>query len=75
MSDSFKRNPALWVSGAQAIVSAGLALAVGFGLAITPAQIGLVAAFLAAVGGFVIRANVYAPVDKDGNPIEVVPSK
>jgi len=45
----------------------------GVSLAITPAQIGLVSAFCAAVGGFVIRANVYAPVDKDGNPVEVVP--
>lgn len=73
MGDSFKRNPALWVSGIMAIIDAGLGLAGGFGVNITPTQMGLITAFLAAIGGFVTRAFVYAPVDSNGNPVAVVP--
>ncbi len=65
----FKREPAAWA----AIIQAGLALLIGFGIHITPAQAGLIMAFVSVVLGVVVRANVYAPVNSVGQPISVTP--
>jgi hypothetical protein len=67
MNLSFAREPAVWLG----LIQAGLALGVGFGLHVTTEQMGLIMAFAAAVAAVVIRQNVYAPVDKAGNPIAV----
>lgn len=50
----FGREPVLYL----ALVQAALALAVGFGLNLSPEQIGLVMAFSSAVLGFVARSQV-----------------
>lgn len=47
-----------------AVVQAGVALAVGFGLDITAEQVSLIVAFSAAVLGWVTRSQV-TPVGKD----------
>jgi len=67
MSLSFSREPAMWLG----LIQAGLALGVGFGLHLTTEQMGLVMAFAATVAAVVVRQNVYAPVDKAGEPIVV----
>ena len=67
MNLSFSREPAVWLG----LIQAGLALGVGFGLHLTTEQMGLIMAFAATVGAVIVRANVYAPVDKAGDPIAV----
>jgi hypothetical protein len=67
MNLSFSREPALWLGVAQAI----LGLIIGFGVHITTEQAGLIMAVAAAIAAVIVRQNVYAPVDKDGAPIEV----
>ncbi len=44
-----------------AVVSAGLAMGMGFGLPVTPQQMGLIMAFAAAVLGLINRAQVTSP--------------
>lgn len=50
----FNREPALWIG----LLNAFIALAVGFGLSITPEQVGLVNAVVAAVASVVTRSQV-----------------
>ncbi len=56
---NFKREPAVILNAIGALI----ALAVGFGLDITPEQVGLVLAATTAILGLVIRSQV-TPVDK-----------
>jgi hypothetical protein len=63
----FKRNPALFMAGVQALI----ALVIGFGVHISTEQFGLIMTAVSTAVAFIVRANVYAPVDKDGNPIAV----
>jgi hypothetical protein len=65
MNLSFSREPALWLGLFQAIIG----LVIGFGVHITSEQAGLIMAVAAAIAAIVVRQNVYAPVDKAGNPI------
>jgi len=58
----FKREPALILGALNALI----AVAVGFGLDITPEQVGLVNAAVAAVLAVIVRANVYAPATVEG---------
>ena len=44
-----------------AVVSAGLALGMGFGLNISPEQMGLIMAFAAAILGLITRSQVTSP--------------
>ncbi len=48
------REPVMFM----ALIQAGIALAVGFGLPVTPEQTGLILAFAAAVLGFIARQSV-----------------
>lgn len=50
----FDREPALVMAAIQAV----LALAVGFGLSISPEQIALILAAVAAIVGVVVRSQV-----------------
>jgi hypothetical protein len=54
MPHLWDREPAMLI----ALVQSALALAVGFGVTITPEQFGLVMAFVAALLGFVTRSQV-----------------
>lgn len=56
----FGREPAVILG----LVSALIALAVGFGLDITPEQVGLIMAAVTAIIGFVTRSQV-TPTDPD----------
>lgn len=56
------REPALIIG----MVQAGLALAIGFGLALTSVQMGLILAFTASVLAFVTRSQV-TPAEGSGN--------
>jgi hypothetical protein len=68
MNLSFSREPALWLGLVQAI----LAVVIGiFGVKLTNDQVALIMGLAAAIAAFITRANVYAPVDKAGNPIAV----
>lgn len=64
---SFKREPAVYVAAIRAII----VVAIAFGVKITLEQLGLIVVALEAIGATIVRQNVYAPVDKQGNPIEV----
>lgn len=55
----FNREPALILAAVQA----GGALAIGFGVDISPEQFGLIQAFCAAVLGLIVRQRV-SPVDE-----------
>ena len=57
----FGREPVMIL----AIIQTGLALVIGFGLDLTPQQIGAIMAFAAAVLGFVARQQV--------TPVETLP--
>jgi hypothetical protein len=57
----FGREPALWLG----LVSAVIALAVGFGLNVTPEQIGLIMAAVSAIIAFVTRSQV-TPTKRSG---------
>lgn len=57
MTSLWNREPTLIL----AVVSAGLALGMGFGLKITPQQMGLIMAFAAAVLGLINRSQVTSP--------------
>lgn len=52
----FGREPALVLAAIQA----GIALAVGFGLDLSPEQFGLLMAFSATVAGLIVRRSVTA---------------
>lgn len=54
-----RSEPALIIGAANAL----LALAVGFGLSITPGQVGLINAAVAAILAVVTRQHVYAPAN------------
>lgn len=56
----FGREPAVIIG----VVNAAIALAVGFGLNVSPEQVGLVNAFVAAVLAFVTRSQV-TPIATD----------
>jgi hypothetical protein len=60
----FKREPALLIGALNALLAVG----VGFGLDVTPEQVGLINAAVAAVLAVVIRSNVYAPATVEGIP-------
>lgn len=71
MKFGFKREPVAWIAAIHAV----LALIAGFGIwNITTEQLALVDAVLTAIAALIIRQNVYAPVDKKGNPILAPPS-
>jgi hypothetical protein len=55
----FSREPALWLGAVNAL----LALSVAFGLPVTPSQVGLINAAVAAILSLIIRAQV-SPVKK-----------
>lgn len=55
----FHREPALILAAVQAAI----ALAIGFGVDISPEQFGLIMAFCAAVLGLIVRQRV-SPVDE-----------
>lgn len=65
---TFKQEPAAWVGTIKAILVAGMA----FGLNMTGDQLGVVVLALEAIGGLLIRQNVFAPVSKDGDQLEKV---
>ena len=67
MNISFSREPAVWVAVIKAIILAG----VTFGLKVTMEQLAAVVIALEAIGTLIVRQNVYAPVDKAGDPITV----
>jgi hypothetical protein len=50
----FKKEPAAWI----AVISAGIALAVGFGLNVTEEQVGLILAFVNVAAGLFVRSQV-----------------
>lgn len=52
------------------VVNAGIALAVGFGVKLSPPQVGLINAFAAAVLALVARSQV-SPVAKDGQTVDL----
>lgn len=54
MMNLWSREPAMFL----AVVQAGLALGLSFGLHLTPERIGAIMAFSAAVLGFVTRSQV-----------------
>lgn len=54
MGKIFGREPVL----VMGVIQTGLALGIGFGLALSAAQVGLILAFSAAVLSFVVRAKV-----------------
>ena len=54
MGSLFGREPAMIMAALQSL----LALAVGFGLDITPEQIGLILAAVAGVVGLIVRSQV-----------------
>ena len=60
MKDLLRREPVTVTS----LITAAIALAVGFGAPITDGQVGLIVAFVAAVLGFVARSQV-SPVADD----------
>lgn len=68
MNWTFAREPALYLGLLQAIIG----LVIVFGVHITSEQAGMVMAVAAAIAAIVVRQNVYAPVDKAGDPITVV---
>lgn len=55
------REPALWMG----FVNAALAVAVGFGLNVTPEQVGLINAAVAALLSLITRSQV-SPVSRGG---------
>lgn len=55
----FGREPVMWL----ALIQTALALVAGFGLELTPEQVGAIMAFSAAVLGFVARQQV-TPIEK-----------
>lgn len=57
MNSIWKAEPTMIL----AVVSAGLALGMGFGVNITPQQMGLIMAFAAAVLGLINRSQVTSP--------------
>lgn len=61
----FSREPAVILG----LVGAAIALGVGFGLPVTPAQTGLIMAFVSAVLAFVVRSQV-VPTDKANAQIQ-----
>lgn len=68
MNLSFSREPALYLGLLQAL----LAVVIGiFGVKLTNDQVALVMGLAAAIAAVVVRQNVYAPVDKAGDPIVV----
>ena len=53
-SHSFKAEPAAWV----AVISAAIAVGVGFGLPVTSEQVGLIMAFVNVTAGLFVRSQV-----------------
>jgi hypothetical protein len=51
---SFQNEPAAWV----AVISAAVAVGVGFGLPVTPEQVGLIMALVNVVAGLFVRSQV-----------------
>jgi hypothetical protein len=60
MGTLFNREPAMFLG----VIQAGLALAIGFGLHLSPEQFGLLMAFSAAVLAWITRSQV-TPTKKD----------
>src|SRR5215813_12613565 len=65
---SFKQEPAAWVAAIKAIIVAVMA----FGVKITADQLAALVFAMEAIGSLVIRQNVYSPIDREGNPIQLV---
>lgn len=57
MNSLFGREPALIIGAIGALI----ALGVGFGLPVTPAQVGLIMAAVAAILAVVTRSQVFSP--------------
>lgn len=62
MIDLWRHEPALIIGFVQALI----ALAVAFGLNLTPEQVGGIVAALTALAAFIVRSNVYAPANVPG---------
>lgn len=62
----FKREPALWLGLLQAVI----ALAVVFGLELSPGQIGAVMGVAAGIGALVVRQSV-TPTATDPNDMSI----
>ena len=76
-----KREPVAIITAIVAVIEAGIALILAFGIQLTNEQIGAIFAFVAAVGGvieiLIIRPQVTPiadPRDNDGNTLRAVPS-
>lgn len=63
----FKREPAAWIGLVEAILTAAGAFGFALSAAETVALMGVVKVF----GTLFVRQNVYAPVDSEGNPVEM----
>lgn len=65
MNISFKREPVAWVFAIKAV----LVVAISYGLKMTNEQLALVVVALEAIGGLIVRQNVYAPTNAAGQPV------
>jgi hypothetical protein len=77
MRGFFAQEPVLVVNAVTAVIEAGIALAIAFGLPITTAQFGAVMTFVIAVGAMIqvliVRAQVTPlanPKNNEGVPLE-----
>ena len=66
MKTLWGREPVAFIG----VLNAGIALAVGFGVKLTPAQVGLVNAFATAVLALIARSQV-TPVTKDEQSVDL----
>jgi hypothetical protein len=65
---SFSRNPGAWVE----VIKLGLLAGITFGLSVSPEQLLAIVAFLGGVSVLITRSQTFAPVNKDGAPLEAV---
>ena len=79
MQSLIQREPVVVINTITAIIETGIALAVAFGLALSPAQVGAIMAFVVAVATLVrallVRPRVTPladPKDDQGNPLQPV---
>ena len=70
---SFNREPLWWLAAAQGIVQAIFILLSTFGVPITTAQQAAITGLLLAASTAWGRSKVWAPVNKEGLPVAVVP--
>jgi len=67
-SISFSREPAVWI----AVIKAAVYMGTLFGLKVTPVQLAGIITFCETLGAVVQRQVSFAPVNKDGLPLEAV---